>query len=52
MTDKRQLEKFKQAAREAEADMTEADFKKVVGKLAKSNPPKKAKGGLKKKPNK
>jgi hypothetical protein len=42
-----QKEKFEQAAREAEADMSEADFKKVVGKLAKAPKPKskpKAKG--------
>lgn len=32
-----QGEKFKQAAREAEADMTEADFKRSLKKVAQSN---------------
>lgn len=40
---KTQSDKFKDAARDAEADMTEADFKKVVGKLAKSKKAKTAK---------
>lgn len=49
---KSQLDKFKAAAKEAGADMSEAEFKKAVSTLAKSNPPKKGKGGLGKKPSK
>jgi len=34
-----QLAKFKAAAKEAGADMSDAEFKKVVGKLAKAPKP-------------
>lgn len=33
---KKQIDKFKAAAKEAGADMSDAEFKKVVGKLAKA----------------
>lgn len=35
-----QLDKFKAAAKEAGAEMSDAEFKKVVGKLAKAPKPK------------
>lgn len=41
MKDK-QIDKFKAAAKEAGAEMSDAEFKKVVGKLAKAPKPKKA----------
>ena len=41
MTDKSQLEKFKEAAREAECDMDEEKFDQALKKVAKSKPEKK-----------
>lgn len=38
---KSQGDKFKDAAKEAGAEMSDAEFKKVVGKLAKAPKPKK-----------
>ena len=35
----KQIDKFKQAAREADADMDEKSFDKALGKLAKSEKP-------------
>ena len=37
--EKSQLDKFKEAAREAECDTSEEKFDKVLGKLAKVKPP-------------
>lgn len=36
MTDKSQLDKFKEAASEAECDMDEAVFDRALGKIAKA----------------
>ncbi|WP_290747714.1 hypothetical protein [Henriciella sp.] len=38
MTDKSQLEKFKEAAREAECDTDEKAFEEALKKVAKSKP--------------
>lgn len=40
--DQSQIDKFKAAAKEAGADMSDAEFKKVVGNLAKAPKPKKS----------
>lgn len=48
MMTKKQIDKFKAAAKEAGAEMSDAKFKKVVGKLAKAPKPKKPAGERKK----
>lgn len=37
---KKQIDKFKEAAKEAGADMSEAEFRRTVGKVAKAPKPK------------
>ncbi len=45
---KSQSDKFKDAAKEAGAEMSEAEFRRTVGKLAKAPKPKKSTGERKK----
>ncbi len=37
-SDKQQLDRFKQAAQEAGADMSKEEFEHVIGKIARSEP--------------